>query len=458
VISVSRASRRALGVQLAGPARDIRRAVALDATSGGVYSALHTRWRGVYCGASLDEFCDVYTQLLVTGVLWWHLTGEECTGILGEVLDFSGSVAAQMVVGERLGTLHTLVTGVGTSVPGGGVDDTWLYFFEEFLLAYDPEAHYAFGVTYTPQEIVQAQVRLTAHELATTFCLPKGFSSPEVTGSGIYPLEILRYSTGGDVHIEAHDILVSSYAAARAHIDAALGQEVGCTHTVRVHLGDTLEQTYEGAFTTESVAVCVGNPPWRRDDSDAHDGTARRGGIVRHGVRGRVLFDDFLGTHGGRVANAGSSYLYDYYVYFWRWALYQVCENAGRGIVSLLTPSYYLGRPAFTEMRRTLREYFDELYIIDLGGEGRGEDAAANIFEGVSTPVCLSFGLRRGTGAGVADVYYQRLYGTREEKLEELSRSTALSLGAGFTRLEGALFLPEGDSFFPVDVSSRTTQ
>jgi hypothetical protein len=44
-------------------------------------------------------------------------------------------------------------------------------------------------------------------------------------------------------------------------------------------------------------------------------------------------------------------------------------------------------------MRRFMRETFDELWILDLGGEGRGARRSENVFE-IQTPVAIAIGIR----------------------------------------------------------------
>ncbi|MBA2460869.1 MAG: DNA methyltransferase, partial [Actinobacteria bacterium] len=143
------------------------------------------------------------------------------------------------------------------------------------------------------------------------------------------------------------------------------------------------------------------------------------------------------------------------YVYFWRWALWKVFENPtglGRGIVSFITASSYLRGPGFAGMRRYMRETFDELWVLDLGGEGRGARRSENVFA-IQTPVAIAVGVRsRSSDASApAKVRYARVDGTRSAKLAEL----AAIRGFGSVRWQECYdgwqqpFLPagEGDYF-----------
>jgi hypothetical protein len=67
--------------------------------------------------------------------------------------------------------------------------------------------------------------------------------------------------------------------------------------------------------------------------------------------------------------------LYNDYVYFWRWAIWKLFEQAEDGhgdILSFITASSYLAGPGFVGMREVMRRKFDELWIINLGGDNHG--------------------------------------------------------------------------------------
>src|SRR5699024_3582548 len=72
--------------------------------------------------------------------------------------------------------------------------EPWLWFYEDFLGKYDPQARKEAGVYYTPTDVVHAQVRLVDHILRNVFDKPLSFGDSKVTtldpatGSGTYPL------------------------------------------------------------------------------------------------------------------------------------------------------------------------------------------------------------------------------------------------------------------------------
>ena len=141
------------------------------------------------------------------------------------------------------------------------------------------------------------------------------------------------------------------------------------------------------------VIVCLGNPPYDRHEAATDENTALTGGWVRHGEGAqRPILRDFLDPviragHGGHLKN-----LYNLYVYFWRWALWKVFEKGSGGspgIVSFISASSYLQGDAFSGMREQMRRQCDEIWILDLGGEGLGTNQSENVFD-IQTPVALS--------------------------------------------------------------------
>ena len=157
-------------------------------------------------------------------------------------------------------------------------------------------------------------------------------------------------------------------------------------------------------------------------------GRQRRISATKAGRRPDGLFQravkDFINParssgHGVRVKN-----LYNLYVYFWRWALWKVFENdaaEGPGIVSFISASSYIDGDAFCGMREHMRRICDEIWILDLGGEGRGTNQSENVFA-IQTPVTIAVAFRatKTSNQKPARVWYTQLDGTREEKLSKL--------------------------------------
>ena len=200
------------------------------------------------------------------------------------------------------------------------------------------------------------------------------------------------------------------------------------------------------------VLVCLGNPPYDREEREPLDDAVRRkGGWVRYGEGGEgaspPILEDFLEP----VREAGQGVhlknLYNDYVYFWRWALWKVLDSTkDAGIVTFITASSYLRGPGFAGMRHKMREVFDELWIIDLEGDSLGARKTENVFA-IRTPVAIAVGVRTGSPSPntPAKIWKIKLTGSEQSKL------ATLGMVESFDDLEWRECSREWDApFYPV--------
>ena len=349
-------------------------------------------------------------------------------------------------------------------------DDPWLYFYEDFLAVYDASLRKDAGAYYTPVEVVRAQVRLIDNLLVERLGKPLGFADDGVVtldpaaGTGTYLLGVIEHALGrveaeqgaGAVagqattlaeNLYGFELMVGPYAVSELRVSRALRDRGGqlSADGTHVFLTDTLESPnakplqpplflkpiadqHARALKVKSrvpVIVCLGNPPYDRHEAATDANRARTGGWVRHGEgEERAILRDFLDPavsagHGGHLKN-----LYNLYVYFWRWALWKVFEHdsgGGPGVVSFISASSYLDGDAFCGMREQMRRQCDEIWILDLGGEGRGTRRSENVFA-IQTPVAIAVAFRAGEANTdtPARVHYTHVEGTREQKLAAL--------------------------------------
>ena len=138
--------------------------------------------------------------------------------------------------------------------------------------------------------------------------------------------------------------------------------------------------------------------------------------------------------------------VYNDYVYFWRWATWQATElPPGPGVVAFITASSFLDGVSMGGVRHHLRDTFDELWIVDLGGEGRGARKDDNIFD-IQTPVAITIGVRTGQKVAECEVRYLRLAGSRSEKLAQLGQLSLSDISAEIPGEGLELMTPRGDS------------
>ena len=446
--------------------------------------ALANEWRRLLFPETDDaQFADAYAQTLTYALLLARFEGADSLrpdiatgalraehGLLAEALSL---MEVQSVRDRLLMPVELLERAIGAidSIQLEQHADHWLYFYEDFLGAYDPKLRKDRGVYFTPVEVVRCQVRLAAELLRTRLGKPLAFADDGVTildpavGTGTYPLAVIehashavrdRYGTGAvpgrlndlSGRLYAFEILVGPYSVAHLRISQRLRDAGVSNVSANVYLTDTLESPHSPTELTKSllqeemnrereraqkvkrdvpVLVCLGNPPYDREERDPlDDAVHRKGGWVRYGEGGEgatpPILEDFLEP----VREAGQGVhlknLYNDYVYFWRWALWKVLDSTDAGgIVTFITASSYLRGPGFAGMRRKMREVFDELWIIDLEGDSLGARKTENVFA-IRTPVAIAIGVRDGSPSPdtPAKVHKIKLIGTERAKLNEL--------------------------------------
>lgn len=430
-----------------------------------------------------SQFSDAYAQTVTYALLLAHFEGADSLrpmiaadalqrehGLLSEAIQLLEASSVRAELSMPIELLERAIGAVDGAQILRGDDDPWLYFYEHFLGAYDSKLRKSRGVYYTPVEVVRLQVRLAGELLRSRFNKPLSFADDDVVvldpavGTGTYPLAVIDHARdavevrqgvgavaerlrGLADRLHAFEVLVGPYSVAHLRISQKF-REVGLADkATKVYLTDTLESPYNPPEFTASIMqtqlteernraqmvkkdtrvfVCIGNPPYGRGERAPGDQPVKRkGGWVRFGDEGAdspAILEDFLKP----VRDAGGGVhlknLYNDYVYFWRWALWKVFDSTGdSGIVTFITASSYISGPAFSGMRRKMRETFDELWVIDLEGDKRGARKTDNVFA-IQTPVAIAIGIRDGEPKPdvPAKVWTTRLTGSEHEKLRIL--------------------------------------
>ena len=448
--------------------------------------ALAKDWRQLlFPGAADEQFADAYAQTLTFALLLARSEGAEPLALERAVEALAAqhsllSRALQVLTDpngrkEITASLNLLlrVISVVPITELSGSQDPWLYFYEDFLAAYDPELRKNAGAYYTPVEVVHAQVRL-ADELLGRLGKPWGFASHDVvtldpaSGTGTYLLGVIEHALKrieieqgpGAVPAKAVDLaknlhgfelMTGPYAVSELRVSRALQDRgAGAACVPSIYLTDTLESPHAEPPQTAlfmqpiseqhskalkvkketPVIVCLGNPPYDRHEAATAGNKARTGSWVRWGDNGngeKAIFSDFLDPLRKAGGGLHAKNLYNLYVYFWRWALWKVFEHDAPdngGVVSFISASSYLDGKAFVGMREHMRRVCDEIWILDLGGEGRGPRKSDNVFA-IQTPVAIAVAYRQNRARRdkpdePAKVHYARIEGTRSEKLAQL--------------------------------------
>jgi predicted helicase len=352
--------------------------------------------------------------------------------------------------------------------------------YEQFLAAFDGGRRRALGVYFTPRPLAEYQARMAERLLAQDLGAPQGFLDERVrvldpaAGSGNQLLAVLRRAgaregTGpaGMASLAARtrgfELQAGAALVARARL-AALLSTWGVAAVPEVAMRDALLPEVNVPEVTASeeddptpdrgrageravIDVVLGNPPYGRTRlRDERDAAGRWSWIWS-------LTGDFkAGVPASERVNLKS--LADPYVLFYRWAIWRLLRPGapGRGLVSFVSNRSFLEGGAFAGMRATMREAFDRIRILDLGGDARAGRLAGgaedeNVFD-IETPVAVTVCVRsaakaraNGAGAKPCRVEYLRLRGTGAAKLAALEQLDERH----FAHLPGA----DGDPWVP---------
>jgi predicted helicase len=357
-------------------------------------------------------------------------------------------------------------------------NDPMMHFYEDFLGQYDPQTKAQRGVYYTPQPVVDFIVRAVDDILKRDFNLPMGLADNSMidhevvndqysgkkgesktlkkrmhqvqildpaTGTGTFLASVIRqihanmegqWGAWGS-YVEQHllprlngfELMMASYTIAHLKLNMVL-RETGFTQQsdkrLRVYLTNSLEEhnvdtgtLFSAAISQESneashikrdcpVMVMIGNPPYSVSSCN------RSPWILN-------LLEDYKKGLNERKIN-----LDDDYIKFIRLGQDYVSKN-GEGILAYISANSFIDGITHRQMRKSLMQTFDSIYILDLHGNARKQETTPdgnkdeNVFD-IMQGVSINIFVKNGAHSiKDADVFHFDLYGLRDDKYEFLN-------------------------------------
>jgi predicted helicase len=353
-------------------------------------------------------------------------------------------------------------------------NDPIIHFYETFLAEYDPKLRKAKGVWYTPEPVVNFIVRAVDDILKTEFNLPQGLADTNktkikvpiqgskkmqekevhkvqildpATGTGTFLAEVVKYiyskrfkamqgawSGYVDEHLiprlNGFELLMASYSMAHLKLDMLLrdtGYKPTKNQRFNIYLTNSLEEHHPDTGTlfsnwlsTEAneanhikrdtpVMCVIGNPPYSISSSN-------KGEWILN------LITDYKKNLNERKININ-----DDYIKFIRYGQYFIEKN-GFGILAYISNNSFLDGVTHRQMRKSLLESFEKIYIIDLHGNSRINETCPDgsldqnvfdIMQGVSINIFIKTGTKRKNQFG--NLYHKDIYGVRDLKYKALS-------------------------------------
>jgi len=344
--------------------------------------------------------------------------------------------------------------------------DPIVHFYETFLAEYDPKTREKRGVYYTPEPVVSYIVRSLHYILKEHFNKKDGFASQSVTvldpaaGTLTFLAEAAKlsveeftskYGEGARENFIKEHILRNFYAFelmmapyAVGHLKMSflleeLGYKLQSDDRFKLYLTNTLqmeelaqtelpgmaslseESHLAGKVKKETpILVILGNPPYSGKSANINPWINK---LLKEDIEG---LQSYYKVDGKPLGEKNPKWLQDDYVKFIRFAQWKI-EQAGVGILGFITNHGYINNPTFRGMRQSLRESFNEIYILDLHGNSLKKEKCPdgskdeNVFD-IQQGVTIGLFIKKKNPVE-NNVWHSESWGLRKNKYEWLLKN-----------------------------------
>ena len=334
--------------------------------------------------------------------------------------------------------------------------------YENFYKVYDEKKADRLGVVYTPNEIVKFMIEGADWLCHTHFGKNLVDEHVEIldpaTGTGTFICELLEHFRGDPKklahkyknELHANEVAILPYYVANLNIEATyaaisgqfaefpnlcfvdtldnvegLGIRAGHQHDMFAALSDENIERVKRQ-NARKISVIIGNPPYNANQQNENDNNKNRA---------YPRIDELIKSSYIRLSTAQKTKVYDMYARFFRWASDRMHDD---GVLAFVTNRSFIDSRTFDGFRKAVAEEFNEIYVVDLGGDVRANPKLSgtkhNVF-GIQTGVAISFMVKRRKQKGCKIFYARRPeFDTAEDKLAFLGASKLSSLA--FERVE----------------------
>lgn len=280
-------------------------------------------------------------------------------------------------------------------------------------------------------------LRQTILQIYHNFCAKRAGKSKEQVQSewnAYVPKHLLPRLNG-------FELMMAPYAVAHMKLAMVLkdtGYQFDTNERLQVYLTNSLEEPgnsdgqltmFDDPLAFESVSanavkknkainVVIGNPPYSTESSNKGEWISKLMETYKYEADGRT-----------RLQEKNSKPLNDDYIKFIRLG-HSIIDGSSNGILGFINPHGFLDGPIFRGIRSALMGSFDAIYIIDLHGNANRQETCPNgskdenVFD-IKQGVCIIFLVKSKPGRKhEAKVYRHDIWGLREEKYMQLSKSS----------------------------------
>ena len=288
--------------------------------------------------------------------------------------------------------------------------------YEKFFQGFSIKVADTHGIVYTPVSIVNFMVRSVEDILQKEF--GKSLSSSDVhildpfVGTGNFIVHIMQAMKKTALarkyksELHCNEVMLLPYYIASMNIEHEFFERTGSYESFE---GICLVDTFELAeakqisfFSTENAErvekqkqtplfVIIGNPPYNANQQNENDNNKNR----KYRVMDRRVAETYAKDSSATNKNA----LSDPYVKAVRWASNRIGDE---GIVAFVSNNSFIESLAFDGMRQNIERDFDEIYVLDLGGNVRKNPKLSgtthNVF-GIQVGVSINIFVRKRAAA-----------------------------------------------------------
>ncbi len=346
---------------------------------------------------------------------------------------FTGNVRREAI--DRLRTYYGAIGRAADEIADYAEKQQFLKaIYEDFYQAYNPAAADRLGVVYTPNEVVDFIIRGTDYLLQKHFGKTLADDNVQIldpaTGTGTFitnlinylPIDRLEHKYLNEIH--ANEVAILPYYIANLNIEYTYKERMGqylefpnlCfvdtldnmdwqgisggsfTYQIGLNLGAISEENWmrlQGQ-NRQTISVIIGNPPYNDSATLWGDNTAND-----------PYPDIDLRIKETYVAagTAQKTHQYDMYKRFIRWASDRLADD---GILAFITNRSYIDARQDDGFRKVVLDEFNDLYIVDMGGDIRKSGRVGNVF-GIMTGVAVGFLVRNAKERVRGQVHYRAL-------------------------------------------------
>lgn len=423
----------------------------------------------------LVDFCDIYAQSLVYGLLLSRLDTHavldeakrnyldgipDSYQLLYEFLESAYSnkflppeiKVALTNIGKNLNLINIESIQKEFNKVGNGKTNIAVYLYEDFLKQYDElrktEKRKEGGVYYTPKEAADFIIRGVNDIIKTSFELNDGFLSPNVKvldfacGTGTFLDSIFDLTIEKDLDdldkIKIKEKLLNDFYGFEILFTPYI-----ISHTILAkHLKDKGLNLFQnerlGVYLTNTLDISQHSisghlPNLKKEHEKAtkvkneEDVLAIVGNPPYFSGKSqseKSIIDDELYQYKKDIEEKNIRPLGDLYIKFIRFAEWKIAK-AGYGIVGIITNNSWLDGITHRQMRKHLYDTFDDVYIINLHGNTRKGDNDKNIFD-IMVGINITFFVKKKVRGSEKQIFYfstlENNIISRADKLEFLQK------------------------------------